>query len=389
MPASLSSLARRVSPWRALVAVLVLAAGLAPALAQQGSGAAPGAPAIERDGRAAPALRVATRVLPPFVVETQGALSGFSVELWEALARELGLETRWVTTPDVRAILAAVETGAADIAIAAISVTAEREQRFDFSQPMFESGLQILVRADGAGGLGMAQILAIMTSGAMPYLLLTLLLLVLVPAHVAWWSDRRHADGLFSPAYIPGIFQAIGWGTGAALGQQYDRPRSGLGRFVSVLSIVVSVVFVTYLGASLTSAMTLQQLKGEIEGVDDLPGKRVGTTVGSTAAAHLRGMGLPPVEFSRIEEAFDALERRRIDAVVFDAPVLLYHAATAGKGRVRVVGQVFRKENYAILFPRDSALRKRVNEALLTLRENGAYDRIYLRWFSAVAARPD
>ncbi len=130
--------------------------------------------------------------------------------------------------------------------------------------------------------------------------------------------------------------------------------------------------------------MTVQQLRGDIEGPDDLPGKRVATTTGSTAAAHLRGLNLQPMEVARIDQAFKALDDRQVDAVVFDAPVLLYHAANAGKGRVRVVGPIFRKENYGILFPQGSPLRKRVNEALLKLRENGTYDVIYARWFGAV-----
>ena len=59
--------------------------------------------------------------------------------------------------------------------------------------------------------------------------------------------------------------------------------------------------------------------------------------------------------------------------------VLLYYASHEGK--VQVVGPIFRKENYGIVFPDKSPLRKRVNEALLKLRENGAYDQLYKKWF--------
>ncbi|MBI2181592.1 MAG: transporter substrate-binding domain-containing protein [Deltaproteobacteria bacterium] len=34
-----------------------------------------------------------------------------------------------------------------------------------------------------------------------------------------------------------------------------------------------------------------------------------------------------------------------------------------------------------MVFPDKSPLRKRVNEALLKLRENGAYDQLYKKWF--------
>jgi polar amino acid transport system substrate-binding protein len=329
---------------------------------------------------------VVTRVLPPFVLKEGDRHGGFSIELWEAIAREANLGTSWLEAGNVADILAAVQAGRGEAAIAAISITAQREERFDFSQPMFESGLQILVRAETGSNLGLGQIVDMLTSGPTLVLIGLLALMILVPAHLAWLAERRHPDAMVDRRYLPGIFTAIWWATGAAVGQQPDQPRSGMGRFLSGLSILVSVVFVAYFTAAITSAMTVQQLKGDINGPEDLPGRRVAATTGSTAATYLRGQNIQPVEFGQIDQAFKALEDRQVEAVVFDAPVLLYHAATSGKGKVRVVGPIFRKENYGILFPQGSPLRKRVNEALLKLRENGTYDRLYNRWFSVAAS---
>jgi polar amino acid transport system substrate-binding protein len=47
----------------------------------------------------------------------------------------------------------------------------------------------------------------------------------------------------------------------------------------------------------------------------------------------------------------------------------------------QVVGGVFHREDYGIVFPTDSPLRKQVNGALLALRENGRYQKIYDEWF--------
>ena len=76
-----------------------------------------------------------------------------------------------------------------------------------------------------------------------------------------------------------------------------------------------------------------------------------------------------------------ALGEGKADAVVYDAPVLLYYASRDGKGKVQVVGSIFRKENYGIVFPPDSPYRKPVNEALLKIKEDGTYDRLYTKWF--------
>ena len=86
-------------------------------------------------------------------------------------------------------------------------------------------------------------------------------------------------------------------------------------------------------------------------------------------------------EFENINEAYDALLNSTVDAVVFDAPVLLYLTGHDGKGRVRIAGPVFRKEDYGIVFPEDSPLRKKVDGAILALREDGTYDQLYEKWF--------
>lgn len=70
-----------------------------------------------------------------------------------------------------------------------------------------------------------------------------------------------------------------------------------------------------------------------------------------------------------------------VDAVVYDAPILLYYAAHEGKSKVQLVGSIFRKENYAIALPNESPYRKDINSVLLLLQEKVIYQEIYDKWF--------
>ena len=88
-------------------------------------------------------------------------------------------------------------------------------------------------------------------------------------------------------------------------------------------------------------------------------------------------------EFASIDGAFAALLDRQVDAVVFDAPVLLYYSTHGGRGRVTIVGSTFHKEDYGIVFQSNGPLRKQVNAALLALREDGTYQQIYDKWFGS------
>ena len=134
-----------VSRMLTVLSRLVAALGLAAMLATTAS-AEPKAPPKPRD------VAVATRILPPLVVEQKDTLSGFSIELWNAIAARLKLKTNYAPAPDVRALLEEVRSGKAEIGVAAISITAARELEFEFSQPILNAGLQIMIRGGGRDG---------------------------------------------------------------------------------------------------------------------------------------------------------------------------------------------------------------------------------------------
>lgn len=142
------------------------------------------------------------------------------------------------------------------------------------------------------------------------------------------------------------------------------------------------VVFVTFYTAHLTSTLTVEKIRGNIQGPSVLPGQ-VATIAKSLAVDYLRRHGAVVRVFAQPDQMFDALLQEKVDAVVTAAPVLLYYASHEGKGQVRVVGPQFNTGQLAIVFQLDSRLRKRVNGALIALRENGTYQRLYERWFGS------
>jgi polar amino acid transport system substrate-binding protein len=330
-------------------------------------------------------LRVVTRVLPPLVTEQPGGkLSGFSIELWEKIAEKLKLEMSFHIAPNVGALLADVRAGKADVGVAAISITSAREAEFDFTQPILNAGLQIMVRGRGQDdGNPLSDLLGLLFSPAILVWLGIALLLIIIPAHIIWYLERDCPGGIIpTDKYYPGIFYALYWAATTLATQAEQAPRQWLARLVTVLWMFVGVVFVAFYTAQLAATLTVQQIQGGINGPEDLPGKTVATTAGSTAANAARQLRADVQEVGKIEDAFKALIDKQVDAVVFDAPVLLYYAAREGKGRVQLVGAPFRKEDYGIVFPRNSALRKQVNVALLALREDGTYLRLYDKWFT-------
>ncbi len=329
---------------------------------------------------------VATRVLPPLVVDQKGAFSGFSIELWNAIAERLKLKTSYVPAPNVGALLEEVRSQKAEIGVAAISITAAREIEFEFSQPILNAGLQIMIRGGSreTDANPLTDLLGLLFSKTSLVWLGVALLLILVPAHIVWFLERRHKEGILpTDKYIPGIFYAMHWSAATLATQAENQPRQWLARIVSVFWMFTGIVFVALYTAQLTATLTVQQIQGGISGPDDLAGRKVATTRGSTAANVLRDLRAEVTEVERVDDAYRALNNRDVDAVVFDSPVLMYYAASEGKGRVTLVGSPFRKEDYGIVFRPNNPLRRQVNATLLRLREDGTYQQIYDKWFTS------
>lgn len=82
------------------------------------------------------ALRVGMDLqYPPFeTVDTENNPEGISVDIANALGEFLGRDVEVVNT-DFAAIIPALESGEIDIAIASMSITEQREERVDFSNP--------------------------------------------------------------------------------------------------------------------------------------------------------------------------------------------------------------------------------------------------------------
>ncbi len=216
----------------------------------------------------------------------------------------------------------------------------------------------------------------------MIYWLAAALILIVLPAHVIWLLDRRSTDGVSqSEKYFPGIFYALAWTAEAMVSQAQQMPRQRVARLFGILWLYAGVVFVAFLTANLTANLTVQQIRGAINGPQDLPGKEVGTIMGSPSVGYLRDIGAHVHELKSPDEMYAALLSRQLDAVALGAPALQYYAAHDGLGKVRTVGPEFKKGNYGFVVPLNSPLRKRIDTALLALQEDGTYQRIYEKWF--------
>lgn len=330
-----------------------------------------------------PTLRIATKPIPPFVIEDKnGDLSGFSIDLWRAIAAQLQRPYSWDRVTTVKEQLAAVEEGQADAAMAAITITEEREQLVDFSFPYFESGLGILTPAKSETPV--LDALALAFSPALLRLLAFVLALLIIVGHVVWIFERKH-NPEFPKDYVHGVWAGI-WYAGVTVttvGYGDKTPRSIPGRLVGLVWMFAGLFVIANFTAGVTAQLALRELRGAINGPQDLPGKQVLAVEGTTGDAWLTSQGVPHFTVKTIDDAYPELAAGRADAVVYDYPVLLYYSLNDGQHKTQLAGGPFNLENYGIAVSTGGALREDINRALLKLHENGVYKEIYTRWFGA------
>ncbi len=380
-------IARRVVPFGSVSDMprqtLVAAAGIACVLAlAAGTGAQSPPPATPAP--AARTVRVAVFAEAPFAVhDASGRWGGYAITLLDAAAADakLVLDVRPCAT--LREVFEGVASGAADIGVGNTLVTSERLGSVDFSQPILDGGLRVMVPSDRS--LSPSRIMAglwadghvhVVLGGAVVTLAVAVVLLAVL-RRVDREFTRHWHEGFAESLYH--VVSVVMTGRTSYKGQIAP---SWVGKIVAALWLVFGVASVAYLTSSLTSVMTAEAASARIAGPQDLHGRTVGTLQGSVGDRYCAEHSLDVVRFSTVEQAASALVAKQVDAVVADAQTLEYYDTSHPEVPVTVVGEVFERRHYAYPMRRgDDDLRLRMDRAIVSLREDGAMDRIRARWF--------
>lgn len=83
----------------------------------------------------------------PFEFKQGNEYVGFDIDLWAAIAKEMGM-TYQLKPMDFNGIIPALQTHNVDAALAGITIKEERKQAIDFSDGYYDSGFILLVKSD-------------------------------------------------------------------------------------------------------------------------------------------------------------------------------------------------------------------------------------------------
>jgi len=357
---------------KALVVVLLMVLGAVASAATS----APQSPAQ---------LEVAVYVDPPFVTRTADGFGGFAIELWEKIASGNGWKVEYIEAHTLPELIKMVGEGKADVGVTDLFITSKRLKQVDFSQPYFDSGLQVMIDnsrtttglADLVRGLaewGHLRIFAI----AFGVMMVATIVLTIVDRRLDPEFPRQWGSGLAESFYHI-------MSTSAAGSSYHKRVIPGaVGHLLAGVFLGCAVVTVAYITSSMTSVMTINKIRGHIASIQDLAGKKVATIVGSTGEGYCRSMGLNMQTFDDIQSAVQALLARQVDAIVYDSPILRYYDKEHPELPISEVGPVFDPRKYGFALPPNSPIRVTIDEQLLKLSEDGYTDGLNHKYFADI-----
>lgn len=132
-----------------LSVLMILAMVLALAACSGDNSTSGGSADSSADSGSAEVLVVGTEpTFPPFdTTDDQGNIVGFDMDLIKAIGEDQGFDVEFRNL-EFDGLIAALQSGTIDIAIAGMDASDERKEQVDFSDPYYESSLIVAVAAD-------------------------------------------------------------------------------------------------------------------------------------------------------------------------------------------------------------------------------------------------
>lgn len=309
---------------------------------------------------------IGTKIAEPFVIEHKNSeWHGISFDLWKMIAEDLDLEYE-VQEYELDGLIKAVANNEVDVVVSPLTITAEREVKFDFTHSYYTTGLSVAVSNDSDGSL-VKTIFNLFSIKLLTIVLLIIFVLFFV-AFIVWLFEREKNDKQFGDGVAKGLASSFWWAavTMTTVGYGDKAPKTIGGRTVALVWMFAGLIMISGFTAAVASALTVERLDVGINSVSDLHNIRVCTIKSSSSEEYLLANGVDYITVKNIKEGIDLIRKNKINAFVYDAPILKYHIKKQNIiNEIKVLQIVLDPINYAFALPTNSPLTEKINQILL------------------------
>lgn len=324
-------------------------------------------------------LQVGTIERPPFSYKEDGEWTGFSIDLWKEIAQKGDISYSFVEYTDFSEMIASTQLKEVDLSVANISITLEREKVMDFSQPIFDSWLNILARVDKVWDVTSFISPVFVTWFLKGLLYFAIFLWILTHffrvINVVRWNIwlLSYFTEIF-PIFFEVLSQLREW-------YGYKIMFALIISFsiflVSFYSQKIAIVFADY---DQTIKETTASEYNNIN-IADIAWEKIWVTEWSTSMQYLTQRNLSVIPYRNFDSMITDLEAWNIDLVVHDDPLLKYLVRQSPEKKLVVVWKTFQSEKFGIAFSEWFLLRESIDRTILKMMEQWEYQKIYNNYF--------
>jgi ABC-type amino acid transport substrate-binding protein len=264
---------------------------------------------------------------PPFLMRQGDSFQGIVPDVWEQIVLINGYEYELILQTDTQAALDAVATGELDLLIGPFSITAERLERVDFTQPFFVSSVGVVLPQQSSTLWSRVRPFFRRTALSSVGALIVCLFLV---GNGMWLVERKHNPEQFPPDYLHGVGNGMWFAlvTLTTVGYGDRAPSTPAGRWIAGVWMLIALIAVSSLTGGLASAFTLalsQLPAAAIANPEELQGTPMAVVAGTTGEFWGAEYGARLMQQSSLEDAIALVVEGKAEGAIFDRPALAYY----------------------------------------------------------------
>ncbi|KAF7080888.1 hypothetical protein CFC21_084887 [Triticum aestivum] len=329
-------------------------------------------------------------------------ITGYCIEVFDAVMKNLAYPVRYRYEPyldsseSYEKLVDQVSGEKADIVVGDVTITASRMKEVDFTMPFTESGWAMVVATKPDTSASMWIFLKPLS----PSLWLTSLAFFCFTGFVVWVIEHRvNPEFRGTPSQQFGLIFYFSFST--LVFAHKEKLESNLSRLVVTIWVFVVLILTSSYTASLTSMLTVQQLRPTVTDVKELQrrGQHIGYQEGSFIEPLLTKMGFDErkmKKYSTLEQYAEALSKGSadggVDAVFDEIPYLkmfLSQQSSQHRDGYMQVGPIYKTDGFGFVFPRGSPMTGDVSREILKLAEGDKMAQIEKAWFGEPGACQD
>ena len=339
-----------------------------------------------------------------FDAQNKSHISGYIPDLVSLLKERMGFEYNFKIAPievSYDELVDCVANHTYEIVMADLSVTSSRSDKIDFSHPIYDNIIRLVIRKSHEIIISPFAFL-----NAFSYQLWLLILFVIYfgSALLIGFYEYRYKkrtgtqiieqngdiqDDNILTTIIRSFYHTIG-----ALVQRGSelQPKSFFGRLQTVIVWLMSVILVALLTSNLTTYFTAQREKPWIQSIDDLQMcrkvacNRIGIVEHSQHAEFFKeeimnGNDVQYYHLKHPSESYKKLIEHQIDVAITDSSTADYFTQTPAYCQLEVVSTTLARSYFGIAFSKEWRYKKDLDKHIIDLKSNGEIDRLLEKWF--------